>query len=219
VDPTLAPTRFIDSDHPEVQAYARAACVGCETPREQAVGLFYAVRDGIRYDPYRMSTDPGHLVASRVLADGAGYCVPKAILLAACARAVGIPSRLGFADVVNHLTTEKLRERMGSDLFVYHGYTELRLDGHWVKVTPTFNRSLCERFGVKTLEFDGEHEALLQPYDNNGSRHMEYVRDQGSFDDVPVRLLIHAWQQAYPFMFKKTGAPAGGDPEWGLEGG
>ena len=28
---------------------------------------------------------------------------------------------------------------MGTDLFVYHGYAELFLDGKWVKATPAFN--------------------------------------------------------------------------------
>ncbi len=149
---TLTPTGYLDFDQPVVRDYAEDACRGAGTPAERAVRLFCAVRDDIRYDPYRMSRDPAHLKASRVLADRVGYCVPKAILLAACARAVGIPARLGFADVVSHLTTPKMGEQMGSDRFVCHGYTELFLGARWIKATPTFNRSLCERFGVKTLE-------------------------------------------------------------------
>ena len=120
IPPTLEPTWFLDFDQPAVRDYATGACAGANSPRERVVRLFYAVRDDIRYDPYRVSSDPAHLKASRVLDEGAGYCVPKAILLAACARVVGIPSRLGFADVKNHLTTAKLRQQMGSDLFVCH---------------------------------------------------------------------------------------------------
>ena len=213
IPPTLEPTWFLDFDQPAVRDYATGACAGANSPRERVVRLFYAVRDDIRYDPYRVSSDPAHLKASRVLDEGAGYCVPKAILLAACARVVGIPSRLGFADVKNHLTTAKLRQQMGSDLFVCHGYTELQLDGGWVKATPTFNRSLCDRFGVKTLEFDGVHDALLQPYDRAGAQHMEYVRDYGSFDDVPWERLIERWKAAYPGMFTAESQLVG-DVQW-----
>lgn len=212
LDPFLAPTWFLDGDHPAVVEYAAAACAGAQTPREQAVRLFYAVRDDIRYDPYRVSTDPTHLKASQVLAARAGFCVPKAVLLAACARAQGIPARLGFADVVNHLSTPKLRAQMGSDLFVFHGYTLLWLDGRWVKATPTFNRTLCERFGVKTLDFDGVQDALLQPCDAHGARHMEYVQDYGGFDDVPWERLLARWQTAYPKLF--AAEPLAGGDAW-----
>lgn len=208
----LAPTWFLDGDHPAVAEYAAGVCSGAQTPEERAVCLFYAVRDDIRYDPYRISADPAHLKASQVLAARAGFCVPKAVLLAACARAMGIPSRLGFADVMNHLSTAKLRAQMGSDLFVFHGYTLLWLDGRWVKATPTFNRSLCERFGVKTLDFDGFHDALLQPYDAQGSRHMEYVQDYGGFDDVPWERLLARWQAAYPKLY--AAESLAGREEW-----
>src|SRR5574341_322846 len=65
----------------------------------------------------------------------------------AVARVVGIPARVGYADVRNHLSTPKLRELVGGDLFVWHGYAELHLEGRWVKATPAFNLTLCERFG------------------------------------------------------------------------
>ena len=124
----LAPTRFLDCDAPELRDYAARATAGAGDARARAVALFYAVRDGIRYDPYSVKKDPEAYVASRIAREPATFCVPKAILLAAAARAVGIPARLGFADVRNHLSSEKLRARMGTDLFVFHGYTELHLD-------------------------------------------------------------------------------------------
>src|SRR5437764_5068618 len=149
--------QFVESDHPDVIAFAARATEGAVTDREKAVALFYAVRDGIRYDPYRLCADPETYRASDVLRTGVAYCMPKSVLLCAAARAVGLTARLGFADVRNHLNSEKLRNRMGgSDLFVYHGYTELLLDDQWLKVTSAFNIELCERFGVLPLEFDGE---------------------------------------------------------------
>jgi transglutaminase-like putative cysteine protease len=199
---------FVDSDHPDVVAFAEEATAGATTDREKAVALFYAVRDGIRYDPYTMSDDPETYRASAVLRSGVSYCIPKSVLLCAAARAVGLPARLGFADVRNHLNSEKLRDRLGgTDLFVYHGYTEFLLEARWVKVTSAFNIELCERFGVMPLDFDGEHDALLHPFTADGRDHMEYVRERGAFDELPFDEIIEAFRATYPLMFTQDAAP------------
>jgi len=200
LDPYLRPTPCVESDAPAVRAFTARVTEGAETARERAVRLFYAVRDEIRYDPYGVVLTQEFLRASAVLERGAGFCVAKAIVLAAGARAVGIPARLGFSDVRNHLTTERLRAQMGTDVFAYHGFTELHLDGRWVKATPTFNRSLCDRFGVKALEFDGEHDSLLHPFDTAGQRHMEYLQDRGSHADVPLEDMQRVFAEHYPGM-------------------
>ncbi|MEI7639150.1 MAG: transglutaminase family protein, partial [Syntrophus sp. (in: bacteria)] len=175
----LQPTGFIDSNSPAVIAFANRVTEGVTLQKEKAIKLYNAVRDEIKYDPYRIEFTPEAFRASVIIGKGYGYCVAKAIVLAAAGRAAGIPSRLCFADVRNHLTTERLKEIMKTDLFIYHGYTEFYLNGRWLKVTPTFNRSLCERFHVKPLEFDGENDAIFHPYDVDGRRHMEYVTDHG----------------------------------------
>ena len=192
---------FADADHPDVVAFAARATAGAGSEREKAVALFYAVRDGIRYDPYRVSADPETYRASAVLQAGTAYCIPKAVLLCAAGRAAGLTARLGFADVRNHLNTEKLRARMGgSDLFIWHGYVEFLLDGHWVKATPAFNIELCQRFGVLPLEFDGEHDALFHPYTADGREHMEYVRERGTFDDLPFDEIMVEFLPAFGQM-------------------
>ncbi len=194
----VTPTAIIDSDHPAVAAHAAAAIRGAEDdPVVKAVRLFYAVRDGIWYDPYLPFYKPEHYRASRVLHSGRAFCVGKAVLLCALGRACGIPSRIGFADVRNHLTTRQLREFMGTDLFVFHGYTEFLLDGRWVKATPAFNIELCRRHRVKPLDFDGYADSLFHPYGEASQLFMEYVRDHGAFDDVPVERIVAAWQDAY----------------------
>lgn len=195
----LAPTWFLDADAWTVQTFAQETveAAGAVTEREKAVALFLAVRDGWRYDPYSSTHDPADYRASTVLTRDAAYCIPKAVLLSAACRAQGIPARLGFADVRNHLQSEKLKERMGTDLFVYHGYSELWLDGRWVKVSSAFNRELCERFGTKVLEFDGEHDALMHPFDEAGNRHMEYVNQRGSFADLPFDEIMQAFDEVY----------------------
>ena len=200
----LKPGRFIESDHPAVIDFARRAA-GDETGDVgQAVALYYAVRDEIRYDPYRIDLRPEAMRASAVLERGYGFCIAKAVLLAAAARVMEIPARLGFADVRNHLTTERLKRSMETDVFVYHGYAELLLDGKWVKATPAFNRALCERFGVATLEFDGVHDSVFQPFDGEGNRYMEYLRDHGRHADLPLDELRDAFETAYPKLVKEA---------------
>jgi transglutaminase-like putative cysteine protease len=199
-DSYLQPGRYIDSDHPAVAAFARKAVRGT-TDIERAVSLYYAVRDGIRYNPFLDFTVDSAYRASSCLEAGEGFCVGKAALLAACGRAEGIPARVGFADVKNHLSTPRLLEYIGSDLFIYHGYTEFMLDGKWVKATPAFNLALCTKFRVKPLEFDGRNDSIFHPYDENARRHMEYVRDRGSFADVPADQIQRAFREFYPRLY------------------
>ena len=202
----LEPAEFVDSAAPNIVAFARQACEGATDPISKAVRLYYAVRDGIVYTPYVDFTTQETFRASACLARGSGFCVGKASLLAAAARASGIPARVGFADVRNHLTTPRLRRLMGTDLFYYHGYTELYLDGRWVKATPAFDRGLCDKFGVRPLEFDGREDSLFHPHDVSGRRHMEYVRDRGAFTDVPVADILETFNRCYPQL--TAGAPA-----------
>jgi transglutaminase-like putative cysteine protease len=210
----LKPGRFVDSAHPAVIDFANKKSDG-KSERERAVSLYYAIRDGIRYNPFQNFLLDETYRASACLERGVGWCVPKAALLAACARASGIPARVAFADVKNHLTTPELTAKMGTDLFVFHGYTELLLEGKWVKATPAFNLSLCTKFRVKPLEFDGRADSIFHPFDEDNRRHMEYVRERGSFADVPVEEIKRVFSETYPEYFnlgpdaeKQTFAPA-----------
>jgi transglutaminase-like putative cysteine protease len=205
----LRPATYVDSDAPSVAAFARRLAGDAADPRERAVRLYYAVRDDISYTPYADFTAPDTFRASACLARGAGFCVAKAALLAAAGRAAGIPARVGFADVRNHLVTPRLRALMDTDLFYYHGYAELHLDGAWVKATPAFDRGLCERFGVRPLDFDGRRDALLHPYDAAGRRHMEYVRDRGAAADVPAEEIMAVFARHYPRLVAGAAAAAG----------
>jgi transglutaminase-like putative cysteine protease len=202
----LEPTFFLDCGHPSVRDFALRATAGARDAIERATRLFYAVRDGIRYDPFAVRLVREDYVASRVLGDGRAYCLPKAILLAAAARASGIPAAIGLSDVVNHLTTEKLKARMGGrTLFIHHGYAVLHLAGRWIKAAPAFNIELCRRFNVRPTEFDGRGDAVFQEYDALDRRHMEYVKDSGTWSDFPFDLVAADFRAAYPASFFSGG--------------
>ena len=193
---TLRATALIDSDHPEVMAFTRAHDPG-GSDRERAVAQYLAVRDGVRYDPYRIDLSEDGMRASTALRQGHGWCVPKAALLAAVCRAVGLHARLGYADVRNHMSTERLRQTMQTDVFIWHGYTDLWIDGQWVKATPAFNIELCDKFGLLPLEFDGRSDSIYHPYDKAGHRHMEYVLQRGTFDDMPLAQITDDFRRVY----------------------
>ena len=189
--------RTFDFDEPAVREWAEGVTKGADDDVAKARALFADVRDRIRYSPYPPAFGPEAFTASAVLASESNWCVPKAILLTAGARAAGIPARLGFADVRNHLSSEKLLAAMGTDLFVYHGYVALYVGGDWRKASPAFNAELCERFGVPPLDFDGTSDALLHAYDGEGRRHMEYVNDRGTWTDLPLEDLTAAFREHY----------------------
>jgi transglutaminase-like putative cysteine protease len=207
----LAATPFIDSDHPAVRALA-AETTAIADLTDRAIALYYLVRDRFLYDPYSVVVSRDGMRASRVVETGRGFCVSKALLLTAVARASGMPSRIGFADVRNHLATPRLLALMGTDIFHFHGYAELWLGGRWVKATPAFNRELCDKFRVRPLEFDGKTDSVFHPYDEDNRRHMEYLVDRGQFADLPFGPWREAMLTYYPLMMKDGEADGpGGD--------
>lgn len=206
IDPAyLQPGRYVESESPEVVAFARSAAGDASQPTEMAVRLYHAVRDAVIYDPYqtysRMESYSGRVALER----RRGYCVAKAAALVAGARALGIPARLGFADVRNHLATPRLLELNGGDVFYWHAYADLWLEGKFVKATPAFNLSMCERFGVLPLEFDGKSDSVFHAYDGMDRRHMEYLTNHGTFADVPVERIIKTFRRHCP-RFLEEGA-------------
>lgn len=193
----LAPTEIIDSNHKSIRNYAVEIVSGGTEPIEIAVKLYLAVRDNIRYDPYSPFYLPEHYRASNILKRGRSFCVPKASLLCALGRVCGIPSRVGFATVRNHLATKQLIDFLGSDLFAYHGFVEFYLEGKWVKATPAFNRELCWRNNVPPLEFNGREDSLFQAYNLENQKFMEYVEFSGIYADIPVDQIVAGWRKVY----------------------
>ncbi len=196
----LQPTYFIDYDNKVVQDFIKENTENNQSDKEKVVSLYYAVRDKIKYDPYHIILKKEKLRSSEVLTRQFGYCVEKALLLVSCIRGAGIPAKIGFANVKNHLTSPRLFDLMKTDIFVFHGYADILLDGKWVKATPAFNKSLCEKTNTIPLEFDGENNSIFHSLDLEGRRHMEYLEDFGSFDDLPFERMISEYNLFYPHL-------------------
>jgi len=186
----LKPTETIDSDNEEIMSCAQGIITGCGAQREKAVKLFYFVRDSIPYNLYMISVFKEDFKASKILEWGKGYCVQKAVLLAALGRASGIPTRLVFAGIRNHKIPEKIVRMTGSNIFPRHGYTQMFIEGSWISVAPTFDKTLCERIGVPTVEWDGKEDAVLPEKDLSGGKYIEYVEKYGAHDDLPFEWIV-----------------------------
>jgi transglutaminase-like putative cysteine protease len=217
-DRYLAPTEFLDCAHPAVRAFVDKSIGDATTDIDKATRLFYAVRDGFRYDPFAIDMSREGFKASRVIENGYGWCLPKGNLLAACARAAGIPAAVGTSDVVNHLTSEKLKAKMGGvEEFIHHGYAVMYVNGQWLKAAPAFNIQMCERFGVMTTEFDGTSHAVLQEFDAQARKHMQYLRDHGVWSDFPYERVLADFKKVYPrAMWEAAEGKADAVPDGGF---
>lgn len=182
----LKPTSIIDCDHRRIQEKANELTKGQEGVIEKSRSLFAFVRDGIKYNPYLPRYLPEHFRASSTLARGEGFCVQKAVLLAALSRVIGIPSRLGFAVIKNYLLPEKVAEMLVTNLLPDHGYAELYLRGKWIKATPTFDLEMCQKNWIIPVEFNGKDDAKFHSHTQDGKLHIEYILDRGPYEDVPL---------------------------------
>lgn len=196
------PTEFLDFNSDSVRGFlARALRGEAMTPEDAARRAYYAVRDGLRYEIYGADLSRTGLRASTIIGHGSGLCIHKSVVFATVARALGIPSRLVFANVLNHLASPRLREYVGGDVFHYHCLVALYLNGRWLKVTPVFNKTLCHLFGIRPLEFDGRSNSMHHPFDNCGQRYMEFVHVHGEFDDLPYDQVVDGLRRAHPNLF------------------
>jgi transglutaminase-like putative cysteine protease len=187
----LNPTYFIDSDSEKIIQKSRELIAGQDDSIACSKSLFYFVRDNIIYNVYGPKDLPEYFRASETLARGDGYCVQKAVLLVALARAAGVPARLGFAIIKNYIMSPKLFAIMKTNLFPWHGYAQLFLNSKWITATPAFDKKMCDENRFLPVEFDGSTDARFHRHNRDGVSHIEYLKDRGPFDDLP---LDQIWQ-------------------------
>lgn len=199
----LAETDFLYFSTNPIREYIGKVIENCSNDIEKAVSLYYAVRDGWRYNPYRISFVREDWTVGKIFEKSDGHCQDKAILLVTFARACGIPARLHLAKVRNHIAVDALTKKLGTNVLTPHGYVELFLENKWVKATPAFNKELCEKLNVSPLEFDGKTDSFFQEYDKTGSVFMEYLEDYGTFADVPLDFMIKNMRDTYPVIMEK----------------
>lgn len=193
----LQPSTVVDCDHPAVKSKSTELVNNKNNAVDRAVALFYFVRDAIPYNLFVNRDSAEDFKASTTLTRGEGYCVQKAVLLAALARAAGIPAGFGFARIQNHLLPEKALAKLGTNILPFHGYTELFLDGKWVRATAAWDITMSDRPHSYRVEFDGKTDAMLPHYNREGKLHVEYLADLGHFDEVPLETLWQTLRTTY----------------------
>ena len=181
----LRATFTIEAEHEKIIETATKVTRGCSNDEEKAIKIFYFVRDSIRYNIYMISVFIEDFRASRILEWGKAYCVQKAVLLTALGRAAGIPSRLVFAKIKNHKLPAHILEMMGTNTFPRHGYNQFFLNGRWVSAAATFDKVLCEKNGLRAVEFDGKKDAILPEKDLKGAPYIEYIEKFPPKEDLP----------------------------------
>lgn len=198
----LSPTFYFDFENKNIQKLVEEFRSDTLTEKEKIIGLYLKVRDGWRYNPYRISLQKEDYQASKIVEREEGHCIDKAILMIAGARALGIPARIGLAKVKNHIAVEKLVEKIGTNELTPHGNAEVFLSEKWVKATPAFNKELCHLCHVAPLDFDGENDSIFQSYNESGTQFMEYLEDYGSFEDLPYEFILKNIADHYPHAAK-----------------
>ena len=198
IEKYLQESFFFDWKHPIVQEKIKEFIQDQETDLDKVLAIYYKVRDGFRYNPYNIYVEPIAFKSSEIFQRKEGHCIDKSIALISCCRAIGIPARIGLAKVQNHIGTEKLEEKLGTNILVPHGYTEVYLNNIWVKATPAFNKQLCKKLNVRPLNFNGIEDSIFQEFNQKGGNFMEYLEDYGTFEDLPLEFILDSIQTHYP---------------------
>ncbi|SHK73425.1 Transglutaminase-like superfamily protein [Maribacter aquivivus] len=197
----LSPTYFFDYESDEIQDLVSEFKNTTLSEKEISIALYNKVRDAWRYDPYSLSFNKEKYRASEIAKRPKGHCIDKSIILIAGLRALGIPARIHLAKVKNHIGVERLIEKFGSNELTPHGMVDAFINDKWLKLSPTFNASLCEMLNVAPLDFDGENDAVLQEFSTDGTQFMEYLEDYGHFEDVPMEFMERNAREHYPNIF------------------
>lgn len=208
---TLCSTEFLDCNSITVQNFTNKIIGDERDPVKKIIKLYVAVRDKLRYEIYNIDMSRKAMKASSIIENGTGFCIHKSIVFAAGARYLGVPSRLVYDDVCNHISTAELRTLLGGDVFHYHAHTEVFLNEQWVKATPVFNLTLCYLFGVAPLDFDGVTDSKLQPFDKNGNKYIEFLHNHGTYNDFPYEKCLDDLRSHHPKLFLEGHVTASGN--------
>lgn len=206
------PTDVIESEHPAVVARAQELVRGLTGERERAEALFLWVRDAIAYDFTPDLRTRADWAASGTLARGRGFCQQKAVLLAALARAAGIPSAITFQRIVDHkLKDTRFEAMLPGGLITFHGLDFLWVDGAWRPADATLDAGLCARRGYRLTELWPGDAARLPLLDLAGEPHFDILLESGPFADQPesITTLAAAMHESWAGLkdlARRTGA-------------
>ena len=195
----LAPTPYLDCDHPDVVGKARELTRDCATHEAKLARIYTFVRDL----PYDILASFGYLAqgrrrASDVLQAGTAFCMGKASSFVALCRASGIPARVGFQQLHcpdKPFMSEQVRALWGDRLLPWHSLGEAYLNGRWLKLDATIPRAVAQAKGRPyAREFDGEHDiySVEGPVVKELGSYADYPRDVAEWYEAMARDVMRA---------------------------
>jgi len=196
-------SHLLDYKSPEIQRIILELKSSKLSEKQKAVQIYLKVRDGWRYNPYKLCFEKDCYKASTIAKKKDVHCIEKAILLAACLRGIGIPARLHLAKLKNHIGVERLVEKFGTNELTPYGMVDICLEGKWLKVSPDFNIELCERYNITPLDFDGENDSIFHEFDKAGNVFMEYLEVYGHFEEVPADFIFENFKTNYSMIYEQ----------------
>ena len=180
----MQPTFFIDSDHESIVKLASNLTRASDPPEIRAEQLFIYVRDEIEYN-FPNPLEKENYIASKILARGKGYCITKAVLLCALARAAQIPTAIIHSDLLDHTLPPHVQELMGTNIMYFHAFNSFLLGGKWIRADASQSYELIKRKGYHLVEFDPTKDSLLPETMPDGRPHAEYLKIYGTYSDFP----------------------------------
>jgi transglutaminase-like putative cysteine protease len=119
----LRPNNWLQSDHPRVAAAAKQAIANASDSWEKARRIERWVFENIKQKNFSTAFESAAVVAEKLEGD----CTEHGVLVAAMARAAGIPSRVATGLVY--------AQRLGA--FGFHMWAEVHVAGHWIPLDGT----------------------------------------------------------------------------------
>ncbi len=134
VKPYLASSSFLNARDPEIVKLARQAVGKEKNPVKQADKLRKFVTEYVE----EKDLSVGLATASEVARSRKGDCTEHAVLLAAMARAAGLPARcVGGMGYVSFFAGRR-------NVFAFHMWTQVWIAGQWIDVDAAFRQTECD---------------------------------------------------------------------------
>ncbi|NLO24608.1 MAG: transglutaminase domain-containing protein, partial [Clostridiales bacterium] len=126
----LAPSAYIDSDHEDIKDIAKDLTEKSVTDMEKIRAIHKWATSNIEYDYNAyLEGDNTMRAASEIIKRGKGTCRDYSFVVAALARALGIPARVVYGSTAG----------AGGWDAQLHAWNELYADGRWVTVDTTWD--------------------------------------------------------------------------------
>jgi hypothetical protein len=139
----LLPSRGIESDSAEIQNRSGQLVNGASTPREKAKAIYDYVAKNMTYDMEKYRKNEFHWSDSAIksLRTKKGICQDYVFLTIALLRSAGLPARF-------------VEGKAGGQR---HAWVEVRVDGRWLVMDPTWGSGYITKEGTFQKRYDSRY--------------------------------------------------------------